>query len=144
MGGKWKCFTGTFGPLQLQGLTQKCGRITSATFLHLLKAGDLCGWFHLSQCCDLYTILFHSKQACIYTTEDTIVCDEIYIYTIFHTTAWIFFWASSSLIEVPSADLVPPVPRFKPRTSGFQSKVNTTTQKGLTQKCGRITSTTTA
>ena len=54
------------------------------------------GWFHLPQCCGLYTILFHSKQACIYTTEDTIVCDEICIHT-FHTNYCMDFFSTSSL-----------------------------------------------
>ena len=54
------------------------------------------GWFHLPQCCGLYTILFHSKQACIYTTEDTIVCDEICIHTTFHTSYWMDFFSTSS------------------------------------------------
>ena len=57
-------------------------------------------------------------------------------------TAWIF---SDILVanEVPSTELVPTVPRFEPGTSGFQSEDDTTTQKGLTRKCGRITSATT-
>ena len=53
-------------------------------------------------------------------------------------------WATADCrIEVPCAELVPTVLGFEPGTSGFQSEDDTTTQKGLTRKCGRITSATT-
>ena len=114
------------------------------------------------------------KQACIYTIEDTIVCDEICI----HTNCSMDSVSTSSLpIEVQSAEsaptskfesetsdsnLRPPIRtwdlQFNPGTSDsnlgppnsnlgpqiqtrdLQSEDDTNTQKGLTQKCGRITS----
>ena len=102
-----------------KGLTRKCGRITSVTtFLPLLKRGDLCGVIPST------TVLWpvHNpvpfKQACIYTTEDTIVCDEICI----HTNCSLDSFLTSSLpIEVLSAESVPAL-RFEPGTSDSKAK----------------------
>ena len=98
------------------------------------------GWFHLPQCCGLYTILFCFKQACIYTTEDTIVCDEICI----HTNKLQHGFFLDILVTNCSAQCqVSSGSEIRTRDLRFQGEDDTTTQKGLTRKCGRITSVTT-
>ena len=101
-----------------KGLTWKCRRITSlTTFLPLLKRGDLCGVIPST------TVLWpvHNpvpfKQACIYTTEDMIVCDEIYVSR--QIVAWILSQHPHRQLKcwVPSqfqpwdSNLGPPIPR---------------------------------
>ena len=124
-----------------KGLTLKCGRITSVTtFLPLLKRGDLCGVIPST------TVLWpvHNpvpfKQACIYTTEDTIVCDEICI----HTNKLQHGFFLDILVANCSAECrVSSGSEIRTRDLRFQGEDDTTTQKGLTLKCGRITSVTT-
>ena len=106
------------------------------------------GWYNIPIKSPVGDSIYHSavactqscfiKQACIYTTEDTIVCDEICIHTTFHTNICmdLFSKSSSPMKCKVSTD-------FEPGTSGFQSEDDTTAQKGLTRKCGRITSATT-
>ena len=90
--------------------------------------GDLCGVIPST------TVLFHFKQVCIYTTEDTIVCDEICIHT--NKLQHGFFPTPSSPIGVWSqfqlrdSNLGPPIP--KRRRYHY-------TKGPLTRKCGRIT-----
>ena len=93
-------FQGEDNTTTQKGLTQKCRRITSVTtFLPLLKIGDLYGVIPST------TVVWpvHNpvpfKQACIYTTENTIVCDEICIHT---NCSMDSFSTSLSPIEVPS------------------------------------------
>ena len=57
------------------------------------------------------------KQACIYTTEDTLVCDEIHIHT---NCSMNLFWIASLPIEVLSTKSVL---RFKPETSDSKEKM---------------------
>ena len=80
------------------------------------------------------------KQACIYTTEDTIVCDEICI----HTNKLQHGFFLDILVANCSAECrVSSGSEIRTRDLRFQGEDDTTTQKGLTRKCGRITSVTT-
>ena len=80
------------------------------------------------------------KQACIYTTEDTIVCDEICI----HTNKLQHGFFLDILVANCSAECrVSSGSEIRTRDLRFQGEDDTTTRKGLTRKCGRITSVTT-
>ena len=134
-------FQGEDNTTTQKGLTRKCRRITSVTtFLPLLKRGDLCGVIPST------TVLWpvHNpvlfKQACIYTTEDTIVCDEICI----HTNKLQHGFFLDILVANCSAECrVSSGSEIRTWDLRFQGEDDTTTQKGLTRKCGRITSVTT-
>ena len=95
-----------------------------------LKWGD--SIYHSAAAC---TQSCSIKHACIYTTGDTIVCDEICI----HTNCSIDpFSIASSPIEVQCAESVPTF-KIQTRDLRFQREDDTDTETGLTQKCGRIT-----